>query len=587
MKKFLLSLAAAVVSLAASYASAQESDITTVLSADFSVFSEGSPEEPVTIPSYGTGSFTSYFPSWYVSGSVAQAGGALLMKDGSSVRTNYNNLSANGGCFRVTLEVKAMDSYGGAVTVTVGYTGGETIFLTDQWETVDVIMTGGTSMSNVTIAPFLSVSGVLVKSMVIEQSASFIAAPVAYQPSSATATSFTASWKRVSGATDYLLDVYSYAADGETREYFLQNQSCGTATSYKVENLDPDKKYYYVVRASNGVGVSNDSNEIEVVIYISSIDAPVISVESTDGNFTLNWEPVENAEHYEVDIYTNETLTEAGLSDVLSEDFSLVNEGTMSSLSFDVYNLDKWTQTPGWDGLTTNMALSAGMLVLDKYGTDRYLATPVLDLSADNGNVTVTVNMAESFFGKFYEGAKVNVALVTYNSGDEDYTVISSEEVTIDATEFKEYTVNLTGGTSACRIKITSDDANENRIFLDDVTVSQMLPAGAVQRRLYSQTRCDETTFSGSVEPQENVTYSATVTAIGRTVMLGEIAEIYSSPSNEVAFGALSGVENVAVEAGNDTTAEYFDLNGRRVANPSAGIYIRRQGSTVTKVILH
>lgn len=587
MKKFLLSLAAAVVSLAASYASAQESDITTVLSADFSVFSEGSPEEPVTIPSYGTGAFSSYFSDWYVSGTVAQAGGALLMNDGSSVRTNYNNLSANGGCFRVTLDVKAMDSYGGAVTVKVGYSGGETLFLTDQWQTVQLIMTGGTSMSNVTIAPFLSVSGVLVKSMVIEQSASFIAAPVAYQPSSATATNFTASWKRVTGATDYLLDVYSYAADGETREYFLQNQSCGTATTYKVEGLDPEKKYYYVVRASNGNGVSADSNEIEVVIYISSIDAPVITVTGEDGDYNITWEPVQYAERYEVSVYTNKTLTEAGMSDVLSEDFSLVNEGTISSLSFDVGSLDKWTQTPGWDGITTNLALSSGMMVLDIYGSDRYIATPVLDLSADNGNVTVTINMAESFFGSFYTGAKVTVSLVTFTAGDDDYTTISSEVLTIDADEFKEYTVNLTGGTDACRIKITSDDTNENRIFIDDITVAQMLPAGAVQRKLFSQTSCEETSFSGSVEQEENVIYSATVTAIGRTVALGEISEIYSAPSNEVSFGALSGVENVAAEADSAADTEYFDLNGRRVANPACGIYIRRQGSTVTKVILH
>lgn len=48
-----------------------------------------------------------------------------------------------------------------------------------------------------------------------------------------------------------------------------------------------------------------------------------------------------------------------------------------------------------------------------------------------------------------------------------------------------------------------------------------------------------------------------------------------------------TGVEEIAVE-GNDSEApvEFYDLNGRRVNNPDNGLYIRRQGNTVTKVII-
>lgn len=48
-----------------------------------------------------------------------------------------------------------------------------------------------------------------------------------------------------------------------------------------------------------------------------------------------------------------------------------------------------------------------------------------------------------------------------------------------------------------------------------------------------------------------------------------------------------TGVEEIAVE-GNDSEApiEFYDLNGRRVSNPDNGLYIRRQGNTVTKVII-
>ena len=50
---------------------------------------------------------------------------------------------------------------------------------------------------------------------------------------------------------------------------------------------------------------------------------------------------------------------------------------------------------------------------------------------------------------------------------------------------------------------------------------------------------------------------------------------------------SLSGLENIAVEA-IDTTApaEYYNLQGIRVANPTPGIYLIRQGAKVTKQLL-
>ena len=47
-----------------------------------------------------------------------------------------------------------------------------------------------------------------------------------------------------------------------------------------------------------------------------------------------------------------------------------------------------------------------------------------------------------------------------------------------------------------------------------------------------------------------------------------------------------TGVEGIVVEDAN-APAEYFNLQGVRVANPTNGLYIRRQGSTVSKVYVH
>ncbi|MGM9848106.1 MAG: chitobiase/beta-hexosaminidase C-terminal domain-containing protein [Muribaculaceae bacterium] len=51
------------------------------------------------------------------------------------------------------------------------------------------------------------------------------------------------------------------------------------------------------------------------------------------------------------------------------------------------------------------------------------------------------------------------------------------------------------------------------------------------------------------------------------------------------ASGKLSGVENVTI-ADENAPVEYFNLQGVRVANPENGLYIRRQGNTVSKVVI-
>lgn len=50
--------------------------------------------------------------------------------------------------------------------------------------------------------------------------------------------------------------------------------------------------------------------------------------------------------------------------------------------------------------------------------------------------------------------------------------------------------------------------------------------------------------------------------------------------------GTMTGVEGISAEVDADAPVEFYDLQGRMVANPQGGIFIRRQGSKVTKVAL-
>lgn len=65
----------------------------------------------------------------------------------------------------------------------------------------------------------------------------------------------------------------------------------------------------------------------------------------------------------------------------------------------------------------------------------------------------------------------------------------------------------------------------------------------------------------------------------GRFVTSGDRVKVYLK---KTVPGA--GVDDIVTEA--DAPVEYFNLQGVRVENPSAGMYIRRQGSTVTKEII-
>lgn len=78
-------------------------------------------------------------------------------------------------------------------------------------------------------------------------------------------------------------------------------------------------------------------------------------------------------------------------------------------------------------------------------------------------------------------------------------------------------------------------------------------------------------------------------TVAGRTVVISGTLEAYfGAPGvkNAVYVSGLdeSGIENITADS--NAAAEYYNLQGVRVANPEAGLYIRRQGNTVTKVFV-
>lgn len=623
MKRFLrnATMAAAIV-LASGSAVAEP---TVLLDVDFSETCTAGTEAEPQMFRYSFDFSNLGFTGWSLSSAtkVGQAGGSLFISDGATVSTaGLTNVSTTNGAIKVTMAVKLNKTNMGIVQLAWGSAYGTKMnaeVYTDDWTTVEYVVTptSASSYSNKAVfGPFLVADGIFVKSIKIEQGKEFLGVPTPYLPSDANGESFTARWKAVSGATKYYLDVYSYNAADE-KVMFLDNQevtpasTTATYVTYKVEGLNPGTTYYYVVRAANEDGISSDSEEIEVVKVISSLDKPKVSVSvSTDGSYTASWEAVADAENYFVNVLRRKTLAETGNIDVLEENFDCFTTGTVDKVEFASERDLALLQEEGWSG--DELCYIEGALGLYPFMDNPYLATPALDLGDNDGKVTVVITAGAANYAGFVAAGSVKLSLEDAEGNLTDPVVL-----TIDNAGFKEYTLELTGGTADSKVKIYGcDEDAASKYLFDNIAIQQVKPAGYVSTSTYATAETADNTYSGTVAKEDNISYYITVTAAAKTVVSGSVADVYSDPSDEVLIANFSGVENVVagteasvavkslgngvieVTAADDTVVEVYDLAGRKIAAEAVaagvntlsvnatGLAIVKAGTVVAKVIL-
>lgn len=109
--------------------------------------------------------------------------------------------------------------------------------------------------------------------------------------------------------------------------------------------------------------------------------------------------------------------------------------------------------------------------------------------------------------------------------------------------------------------------------------------AGSIPATIERYTEYDYTHNVNLPTTIKNTDKIAIIVGIVNTAT-GEIENVkfMRTPQFGTGFSGISAP--VVSEADSDAPVEFYNLQGVRVANPSNGIYIRRQGNTVTKVIL-
>lgn len=188
----------------------------------------------------------------------------------------------------------------------------------------------------------------------------------------------------------------------------------------------------------------------------------------------------------------------------------------------------------------------------------------------------------------------VNTAVVKPNSTVEKASIVETPAVCNDVTVTGTITNNSTG--EGCDIVLSNTfggvvelrPLNNASIYIDvpdDMYLSAVMMEGSQTEAIELADNVPGTYKSGFVTRSQHIwTYDGDdVNEVQLDVKAGSeyVDRFYVFYTNN---NPASGLNTVEVDA--NAPVEYFNLQGVRVANPANGIFIRRQGAKVSKVIL-
>lgn len=249
-------------------------------------------------------------------------------------------------------------------------------------------------------------------------------------------------------------------------------------------------------------------------------------------------------------------VTDAGTSYVATKGYVIVPAGLLvdsynfvdiSTLNTPGHNLaDEWDSQEG-----SNRKIAAdGMYFLS--GKTRFEA------ATDSSTVTKPYLFKSATFGNFVHFRLGSGNTATFSVTDEDYYIA--------AVAFFGGYLNATGvpDSSVTNTHVAYGDEN------GDIEYESIYKSGTSATAVWT---AKEGVKNNSVKLK-----AADGLTTSNTQYFEEVY-IYYAPKSE------SGIEGVAVDNSN-APVEYYNLQGVRVANPTSGIYVKRQGNSATKILV-
>lgn len=180
---------------------------------------------------------------------------------------------------------------------------------------------------------------------------------------------FTLSWPAVEKALSYTVNVYTKDAAGDMQPLSGYTDLTVSGNSLEITRLRPLTHYYATVKAVRGAHSSDLSDELEVVTGEATFDmlVPVVqpATNQTADGFVANWEAVEGAESYLLDVTAIDDIAPAT---------TMVDFGEGSDLELP----PSWTSNSGDCYMSANYSgpvSGAPSLKLSKIG--HYIQSPV------------------------------------------------------------------------------------------------------------------------------------------------------------------------------------------------------------------
>ncbi len=275
-----------------------------------------------------------------------------------------------------------------------------------------------------------------------------------------------------------------------------------------------------------------------------------IPTEIGSGYFEATWQPVEGAVDYLLSVFTK------------SDDVAMTDTNDFGSGSV--------AQNPaGWATSTTSVYTSAGnfgeaspsykLAKKGEYFSTPYYPGPIDKISFWAKGMSQTANTL-SVYAVDENGAETLIATLSDWNLSKGQTVVFEPKV------------------EAHKLKFVYNKENTGNLAIDDVAVSYSGAGSKVLDNYNAVSTGGATSMRVDNLPDDAIGFQYSVVAVNADGKK-------SAASNLVDVPLTSSVTDLPVD--NSTLpVEYFNLQGQRVAAPQAGqLYIRRQGTTVSKVV--